>query len=173
MRDGPQALVSELIDVDPASALAIDSRNTRRMVRAIEVTLATGRPFSAWQRKETPEFASSVIGLHMDRAALYHRIDARVDGMLASGLVDEVRQLNAAGCACALPSMASIGYREACAHLRGELTLREAAARIKTESHRLARMQQTWFRPQDPRIRWLEADSADLGARARSLLAPP
>jgi tRNA dimethylallyltransferase len=171
-RDGPEALVSELIDVDPASAFAIDARNTRRMIRAIEVTLATGRPFSAWQQKATPEFASSVIGLRMDRAALHHRIDERVDSLLESGLVDEVRRLNAAGYGCALPSMASIGYREACAHLRGELTLAEVSARMKTESHRLARMQHTWFRAADPRIHWLEADSPNLAAKARSLLAP-
>jgi tRNA dimethylallyltransferase len=171
-RDGPEALVSELIDVDPASAFAIDARNTRRMIRAIEVTLATGRPFSAWQQKTTPEFASSVIGLRMDRATLYRRIDERVDSMLESGLLDEVRRLNAAGYGCPLPSMASIGYREACGHLRGELTLAEVSARMKTESHRLARMQHTWFRPEDPRIHWLDADSPDLAAKARSLLAP-
>jgi tRNA dimethylallyltransferase len=170
-RDGPEALVSELVDVDPASAFAIDARNTRRMIRAIEVTLATGRPFSAWQRKVRPEFVTAVIGLQMDRAALHRRIDERVDVMLASGLVDEVRQLNAAGYGCALPSMASIGYREACAHLRGELTLAEASTRIKTESHRLARMQHTWFRPEDARIQWLEACSPDLVRNARALLA--
>ena len=170
-RDGPEALVSELLDVDPASAIDIDTRNTRRVIRAIEVTLATGRPFSAWQQKVQPEFTASVIGLRLDRTALYQGIDDRVDAMLSSGLVDEVRQLNAAGYGCALPSMASIGYREICAHLRNELTLDDAAARIKTETHRLARMQHTWFRAADPRIRWLDAGSPDLLDRARSLLA--
>jgi tRNA dimethylallyltransferase len=170
-RDGPEALVSELVDVDPTSAFAIDARNARRMIRAIEVTLATGRPFSAWQRKVRPEFATSVIGLQMDRAALHRRIDERVDVMLASGLVDEVRQLNATGYGCVLPSMASIGYREVCAHLRGELTLAEASTRIKTESHRLARMQHTWFRPQDARIHWLGAGSPDLAHDAQALIA--
>ncbi len=170
-RDGPAALASELLAVDPVSAADIDVRNTRRVVRAVEVTLATGRPFSAWQKKVKPDFESSVIGLRLERAALYERIDHRVDVMLASGLVDEVRKLLAAGYGCALPSMASIGYREICAHLRNELTLAEAVARIKTETHRLVRLQHAWFRLADPRIHWLDAGSPDLVEQARALIA--
>ncbi len=167
---GPDALIRELLDVDPASALNIDARNVRRVIRAIEVTRATGRPFSAWQRKVAPDFETTIIGLQMERRALYARIDARVDAMLAAGLVDEVRSLNAAGYGCDLPSMASIGYRQVCAHLRGDLSLAEATAQIKTETHRLARMQHTWFRAADPRIRWLDPDAPDLLGDARSIL---
>jgi tRNA dimethylallyltransferase len=168
---GPDALVSELQDVDPVSAINIDPRNVRRVIRAIEVTLATGRPFSAWQQKVAPDFETTIIGLRMERRALYARIDARVDAMLARGLVDEVRSLNAAGYSCDLPPLASIGYRQICAHLRGDLALEEATAQIKTETHRLARMQHTWFREADPRIHWLAADAPDLLAAARSILA--
>jgi tRNA dimethylallyltransferase len=107
-----------------------------------------------------------VLGLRLERADLHRRIDARVDAMMAGGLVDEVRRLNAAGYGCELPSLASIGYREVCEHLRGDCSLDEAAARIKTETHRLARMQHTWFRATDERIRWLDAAAPDLLERA-------
>jgi tRNA dimethylallyltransferase len=163
---GPDALFNELIDVDPASALNIDTRNVRRVIRAIEVTLATGRPFSAGQQRSAPTFETSIIGLELERPALYARIAARVDAMLGAGLLEEVRRLNATGFGCDLPSFASIGYRQICAHLRGELTLAEAAAQIKTETHRLARMQRTWFRPNDARIRRLDAASPGLVAEA-------
>ncbi len=86
--------------------------------------------------------------------------------MIAAGLVDEVRGLIERGYGCDLPSMASIGYRQVCQHLRGELSLEEAAERIKTETHRLARMQHTWFRADDARIAWLDAGAADLVERA-------
>jgi len=83
-----------------------------------------------------------------------------------------VRRLNAAGYGCELPSMASIGYREVCDHVRGEMSLDEAAARIKTETHRLARMQHTWFRADDARIAWLDAGAPDLAQRAAVLVQP-
>lgn len=167
-RDGAAALVRELHDVDPASAIAIDPRNVRRVIRAIEVTRATGRPFSVWQEKTAPGFETTIIGLRMERGPLYHRIDARVDAMLAAGLVEEVQRLNAAGYGCDLSSMASIGYRQVCAYLRGELPLADAVAQIKTETHRLARMQHTWFRESDPRIHWLDAESSALLSAARA-----
>jgi tRNA dimethylallyltransferase len=168
-REGVAALLEDLRAIDPESARTIDPSNARRIIRAIEVTRATGRPFSAWRKKDPPQFESRIIGLRMERDALYSRIDQRVDGMMAAGLVEEVRRLNAAGYGCDLASMASIGYREVCAHLRGELTLADVAARIKTETHRLARMQHTWFREDDPRIAWLDADAADLVERATAV----
>jgi tRNA dimethylallyltransferase len=170
--DGLASILEELRLVDPASAASIDPNNARRIIRAIEVTRATGRPFSEWREKGEPEFSATILGLRLTRPDLYRRIDARVDGMIGAGLVDEVRRLNHAGFACDLPSMASIGYREICEHLRGESTLAEAVARIKTETHRLARMQHTWFRAGDPRIQWLDADAPDLLERAMSIAGP-
>ena len=164
--EGAAALLEDLRAIDPESARTIDPNNARRIIRAIEVTRATGRPFSEWRKKDAPSFESRIIGLRMEREALYRRIDQRVDGMMAAGLVEEVQRLNAAGYGCDLAPLASIGYREVCAHLRGELTLAEAAARIKTETHRLARMQHTWFREDDPRIAWLDADAVDVVERA-------
>ncbi len=169
-QQGHDALMAELRAIDPASANAIDARNIRRVIRAIEVTRATGQPYSAWQQKATPAFDATVIGLRVERSELHRRIDGRVDGMMAAGLSDEVRRLNTAGYGCDLPSMMSIGYRQICAHLAGSLSLDDAVAQMKTETHRLARMQHTWFRPADRRIHWLDATSQRLGGQALSLL---
>jgi len=143
--------------VDPAAAARIGPANRRRLIRALEVYEATGRPISYWQTKEPPGFETTVIGLLLPREELYRRIDERVDVMMQGGLIEETRRLLAMGYARELPSMSGIGYKEACAHLAGELTLTEAAARTKTETHRLARHQNSWFKPADPRIRWLDA----------------
>ncbi len=164
-RAGVEELIAQLRAIDPASANSIDPRNIRRVIRAIEVTQATSRPFSEWQVKHPPPFAGRTIGLRVDRDTLYARADARVDAMMASGFVDEVRRLNADGYTCDLPPLRSIGYAQICAHLADELPLDAAVARIKTETHRLARMQHTWFRDDDPRIAWIDASAADTAAR--------
>jgi tRNA dimethylallyltransferase len=161
---GADAVAGLLREVDPASAENIDARNTRRVIRAIEVTRATGRPFSAWQTRDAPQ-DTSIIGLRLARNELYRRIDARVDAMIESGLVAEVQVLSEEY-GCDGSALSGIGYRQVCEHLRGECSLEEAIARIKTETHRLARMQHTWFRDDDPRIRWLSADAPDLLAQA-------
>lgn len=165
-REGPEALVAELRRVDPESAARIDPRNVRRVIRALEVYRVTGRPLAAWRTHETPQFESIVLGLSCERAELYRRIDARVDVMIDAGLVAEVRGLLERGYACDLPSMSGIGYRQVCQHLAGELALDEAVARIKTETHRLARMQHTWFRAGDARIHWIGLTAADPFAEA-------
>ncbi len=142
--------------IDPVAAERIGPANRRRLIRALEVFEATGRPISYWQAKEPPGFDTLVIGLSLPRDELYGRIDQRVEWMIAAGLVDEARRLLAMGYGRELSSMSGIGYKDACAHLAGEMTLAEAAARIKTETHRLARHQNAWFKANDPRIRWLE-----------------
>jgi tRNA dimethylallyltransferase len=164
--DGASALLDVLRRIDPESATTIDPRNVRRVIRAIEVTRATGRPFSLGRAKEQPPFDATIVGLRLDRDRLYACIDARVDAMIEQGFVDEVRRLNSAGLGCELASMASIGYREICAYLHDELTLGAAINRIKTQTHRLARMQNTWFRADDTRIQWLDAEASDLIERA-------
>jgi tRNA dimethylallyltransferase len=156
------SLLQALKEVDPLSAGRIDPNNLRRLIRAIEVTRATGRPFSEWQAKEQPEFEAVVVGLRLDRRALHERIDARADAMFAGGLIEEVRGLNARGYGCELPAMSGIGYRQACQYLAGEISQADAIARTKTETHRLARMQHAWFKPGDARIKWLDAASATL-----------
>jgi tRNA dimethylallyltransferase len=156
-QEGVDALHRELARVDPQAAAGIDPRNVRRVIRALEVYQATGRPISFWQEKAPPGWDTLILGLTCPREELYRRIDIRVDGMMEVGLVGEVRGLLAMGYSRELPSMSGIGYREVGQHLAGDLDLPTAVARIKTATHRLARQQGTWFRRDDPRIRWLAA----------------
>ncbi len=160
-REGAAALHGALARVDPQAAARIDARNVRRVVRALEVYQATGRPISFWQEKAPPSWETLIIGLTCPRDELYRRIDARVDAMMAAGLVDEVRGLLAMGYTPELPSMSGIGYREVCQYLAGELAPPAAVARMKTATHRLARQQATWFRDDDGRIRWIDVSVGD------------
>ena len=153
---GAGALHRELAQVDPQAASRIDPRNVRRVIRALEVYETTGCPISFWQEKAPPSWDTLILGLTGPRDELYQRIDARVDGMMATGLVGEVRGLLAMGYKADLPSMSGIGYREVCQYLASELDLPAAVAHIKTATHRLARQQATWFRGDDPRIRWID-----------------
>jgi tRNA dimethylallyltransferase len=155
-REGPEALHQELARVDSRAAESIDRRNVRRVVRALEVYQATGRPISFWQEKAPPDWEVLILGLACARDDLYRRIDGRVDGMTEAGLVDEVRGLLAMGHDRELTSMSGIGYREIVQYLLGELDLSTAVQRIKTATHRLARQQATWFRRDDSRIRWID-----------------
>jgi len=164
----PTELIEELRRVDPEAEAFVDPRNVRRVVRALEVYHATGKPFSYWRTKEPPPFESLIIGLKLTREELYRRIDGRVEGMFAAGLLDEIRGLLARGFSRELPSMSGIGYREASEHLAGEIDLKRAIERTKTGTHRLARHQNSWFKQSDPRIDWIEGDNplkAALGLR--------
>lgn len=146
-----------LAALDPEAG--VDPLNPRRLVRAIEVVTATGRPFAA-SRRAAPAREALVFGLTMPRDNLYARIDARYDQMVAAGWIDEVRWLLDRGYRRDLPSMSSLGYRELAAHVAGELSLDEALARAKLSCHRYARSQYNWFKPADPRIHWLDARGA-------------
>lgn len=167
----PEELLAELRRIDPESQEFIQPQNVRRVIRALEVYHVTGKPLSHWRTKDAPDFASLVIGLRSPREALYERIDARVDAMMAAGFLDEVRGLTSRGYGCELPSMSGIGYRELCAHLRGEMSLAEATARTKTGTHRLARHQNAWFKAGDERIHWREAGQ-DAAPEATALVEP-
>lgn len=158
---GPSELTRWLQHLDPQAAERIDPRNVRRVVRALEVTLISGRPITELQKKSPPPYNIHIIGLNRPRASLYDRIDHRVERMLADGLVKEVAGLKAQGCGAQLPAMSGLGYRQILACLRGEMTLDEATDRIKFETHRFARQQATWFRQDDPRIFWFDLDEPD------------
>jgi len=160
-REGAQSLIDELERVDPEYVARMDSANVRRLIRAMEVYYRTGRTPSSCATRTPPDFSWTAIGLDCPREVLYPRIDARVDAMMAAGLLDELRRLIESGYDCDLSSMAGIGYRQLCQHLAGELSLVEAIERIKTATHRLARMQSTWFRRDDERIRWLDITAGD------------
>jgi tRNA dimethylallyltransferase len=148
------SLHQELQSIDADAAAKIDPRNIRRVVRALEIYYATGQPPSKLRGKREPSFPILVIGLTQERSQLYRRIDERADEMIKRGLVEEVQELLRKGYRSSLPSMSGIGYRQITQFIRGEMTLLEAVDKMKSETHRLARHQYAWFRPNDSRIRW-------------------
>ena len=154
---GHEALRARLAEIDPVSAARIDSRNVRRVVRALEIHLLTNQlPSRVRKRSETP-FRSLKILLSLPRRELYARIDNRSERMIERGLVDEVRGLLARGFSPDLPAMSAIGYRQIVAHLQGKMTLDEALAEIRRASRRLVRHQANWFKEDDPRNHVFEA----------------
>mgnify|MGYP001235135299 CR=1 FL=1 len=159
---GVAALAARLAQLDPKSAAQIDLRNPRRVLRALEIVLLTGQSKVDLEGSSTPPYRMLLIALSRPRSDLHRRIDARVDEMFAQGLVAETQRLLAAGYGPALPAMTSLGYREVIAYLAGRMTLGEAAARIKTETHRFVRHQDTWFRKLG-NLHWFDLTRQDEG----------
>lgn len=154
--EGLQSLYAELERIDPQAAQRIDAKNARRVVRALEVALSGGRAADR-PRKIAPDYDTLILGVKMERAALYRRIDERVDEQIAAGWVDETRALLAAGYHAGHSALSGLGYGELMAHIGGTLSLADAVERIKFRTHRYARQQHNWFRWDDERIRWLDA----------------
>lgn len=155
---GAEALHARLAALDPAAAARIDYRNIRRVIRALEVCIVTGRPISELQGKEPPPYSIGRIGVTRPRPILYERIDRRVDAMIEAGLVEEVRRLADAGYDWNLPAMTGLGYRQIGLYLRGEATLDEAIALVKQVTRRFVQQQYNWFPLDDPAIRWLDPE---------------
>ncbi|GAB4496103.1 MAG: tRNA (adenosine(37)-N6)-dimethylallyltransferase MiaA [Anaerolineales bacterium] len=151
---GAQELHRRLSLLDPQAAAAIQWQNLRRTVRALEVIFSTGKRFSEQRRRTESPYRLLTIGLTRSRPELYARIDARIQTMLATGLIDEVRGLLAHGYGRDLPAMSAIGYREIAAHLAGEITLEEATTQMKRLTRQFVRRQANWFSPADPQIHW-------------------
>jgi tRNA dimethylallyltransferase len=172
--DGVEALHAELAAVDPALAARVEPRDRKRIVRALEVFTLTGVPMSEHQRRHdhkvvAPRYPHRKVGLAPPRDRLYPTIDARVDAMIAAGLLAEVRGLRAAGYLPPLRSQQAIGYAELHEHLAGRLDLSAAVALVKRNSRRYARRQLAWYRP-DPSVSWAASAAAvDLGALAAYL----
>ncbi len=158
-KEGAPALHARLEALDPAAARRIDPRNVRRVIRALEVCLATGRPISQQQAKAPPPYRILILGLQVARAVLYERIDRRVEAMMAAGLEDEVQRLVVAGYDFGLPAMSGVGYGQFRPYLAGEASLEDTVQAIKRASRRFVRHQANWFQPGDSRIHWLDASS--------------
>lgn len=158
-REGKEAVFARLAALDPASAARIDPRNLRRVIRALEVTLTLGRPFSQAQSKAPPPYRILQIGLTRPRPALYARADARIEAMIAAGFVEEVGRLLAAGFGPDLPSFSSLGYRELAAHLAGEMSLDEAIILLRRHTREFIRRQYNWFSLSDPAIAWFDLET--------------
>jgi tRNA dimethylallyltransferase len=145
---GVGPILERLAAIDPEGA-ARTGPNLRRIIRALEVHEATGVPFSELTSRDDVPFRSLEFELWIPREALYLRIDARVDEMIALGLADEVRSLLAVGHNPGLPSFSSIGYRQLMPAIAAGGDLEPAIERIKLDTHRLVRHQQTWLRKND------------------------
>ncbi len=166
---GATALHARLAAIDPEAAMGIQPTNVRRVIRALEVYEVTGQPISAQQTKEPPSYRITTLWLTLPAPMLYARIDERVDGMMAVGLLDEVRGLVERGYGWELPAMSSLGYREFQPYFAGEATLEEAVQRLKFNTHAFARRQASWFR-RLPNITQLRADATNLVEQALQTL---
>ena len=160
---GARGLLGELRKVDPERAEKLHPGDKKRIVRALEVFILTGKTITEHDRETKaipPRWEAAKIALDFEsRQTLYDRIDRRVDDMFARGLMDEVRSLLSSGVPDDCTAMQAIGYKEAVAALRGECSVEEARARIQQESRRYAKRQLTWFR-RDKEIEWHRFGSA-------------
>ena len=162
---GPDALHARLEEVDPQAARKIHPNDKRRVIRALEVYVTTGRPISdMWRegrRRKRARFDRLVmIGLVRERASLYERIEHRCDKMIKMGLVEETRQLLEHGYSRTLTSGQALGYKETVRYLKGECSLEEAVELIKRDTRRYAKRQLIWFRA-DPRVEWLDVGALE------------
>jgi tRNA dimethylallyltransferase len=161
---GPESLHRRLAALDPVTAARLHPRDLVRLTRALEIALSTGEPPSALRGRRRGGRATAYrvlqIGLTMARETLYARLDARVDRMLAGGLLQEVEALLAAGYAPGLPAMQGIGYRHLVPVLDGGVSLAEAVRAVKRDTRHYAKRQWTWF-GRDDRVRWVAVDPDD------------
>lgn len=161
-RDGIDALYARLSEVDPPSAAAIHKNNVKRVLRALEIYLVTGKPKSEWDaesHKAPPAFDACYVGLdYCDRSILHDRINRRVRQMLDHGLLNEVQRLYREGY---LPdgstAAQAIGYKEFLAYLHGEMTQEDACTKLCAATRQYAKRQLTWFR-RNPQMHWLYPD---------------
>lgn len=155
---GVEKLHERLALIDPQSASRMDPRNLRRIVRALEVILLSGRRFSKQVEQHEVPYEVLQIGLTRSRASLYQRIDKRLDAMLEAGWEAEVERLLAAGYGPELPSMSAIGYAQLAQVQKGEMERAEALRLIKQKSRAFVRRQANWFKLDDPAITWFDLD---------------
>ena len=166
--DGPAALHAALATRDPAAAAVIDPRNVRRVVRALEVTESTGRPFSSVGPGLARYSATEVtqLGIALDAARVDGAIAARFERWMAAGLLYELRGLLAAPGGLSRTARQAAGYRQLLEHLEQGVPLETATAAAVAATRRLARRQWRWFR-RDPRVAWV----ADADAAAAAIIA--
>ncbi|HTR82355.1 MAG TPA: tRNA (adenosine(37)-N6)-dimethylallyltransferase MiaA [Bacteroidota bacterium] len=170
--EGAEALLDELRKVDPKAASKMLPSNQRRIVRALEVYYATGKPISQHHGEHAPRspFDPLFIGLQWDRKILYERINGRVEKMLAAGFLDEVKELIGKGYDDRFKSLQTVGYKEAFAFFRKEISYDRMVELMKQNTRRFAKRQLTWFR-RDERIRWFEVhDEAEIPRIAEEVL---
>ncbi len=145
----PQALHAELARRDPLTAARLRPTDPQRIVRALEVLEATGRPLAQWQATKQPPLLPLAnvfpLTMNVDRAELYRRCDARFDAMVAQGAIEEARTVAALGLDASLPAMRAVGLPPLLAFSRGEIAFEEAAERAKTATRNYAKRQISWI----------------------------
>lgn len=154
--DGAAALHAELAALDPVAASRMEPGNARRVVRALEVCLGSGRPFSSFGPglDQYPTVPFRMVGLQWARPVLAVRIAERVHRMMEAGLLDEVRALRSAPGGLSRTARQALGYKELLDHLEGRCSLDEAVDTVILRTRQFAVRQERWFR-RDPRIRWV------------------
>ncbi len=169
---GPDAVYELLAARDPEAAALIHPNNVRRVVRALEMLdegTSYAQQHAGFSARESV-YPCAIVGLEMDRAVLYSRIDARVDRMLAEGLLGEVEDLLGKGLRDALTSAQAIGYKELVRVVEGDAPLEAAVEQMKRATRRYAKRQLTWFRA-DPRLRWIDVTGLDTAEAADAVMA--
>jgi tRNA dimethylallyltransferase len=158
--EGLETLVEELHQRDPEHWEIVDRQNPRRVIHALEICIMTGQTYTSFRKaeKKARPFDIIKIGLNRDREELYNRINCRVDQMMADGLLDEVKRMNAYRNVNALNT---VGYKELFNYLDNVWTLEEAVERIKGNTRRYARKQLTWFK-RDTEMRWFHPDDKQM-----------
>jgi tRNA dimethylallyltransferase len=165
------AMFDELSGLDPLAASRIEPANRRRILRALEVTLGAGRPFSSFGPglEQYPPALFSMVGLEIDIHLLRDRIAARYDQQLRAGFLAEVELLRALPGGVSRTARQALGYRELFDHLDNGTPLDDAMATAVTRTNQFARRQLRWFR-RDPRIRWIPSDGTTDGNALAVLL---
>lgn len=168
--NGIDGLRKQLKELDPEQYEVVDLQNHRRIIRALEVCLSTGKPYSSFLRKtkKLRDYRVIKIGLEIDRDELYGKINNRVEDMIKAGLEEEVRSL--------VPfkgynALNSVGYREMLQYLEGNASLEETVELIKRNTRRFAKRQLTWFK-RDDKIHWFDPQQrADIMDYVASIIA--
>jgi tRNA dimethylallyltransferase len=160
-KTGISYLQEQLEKLDPDYYAVVDTGNPQRMMRALEVTIGTGKPYSTFLKgkENLRNFTPIIIGLEADREIMYDRINRRVDLMLADGLLAEAEQLYPHK---SLNALQTVGYRELFDFIDGKLTLEAAVEEIKKNTRRFAKRQMTWFR-RNENTKWFDFLAAEQG----------
>lgn len=167
---GKEWLHAKLQTLDPEAATAIDLRNARRTIRALEVIFTTGRKFSEQRAQSDSPYQLITIGLTRPREELYRRVDERIEEMFAKGFLEEVKGLVERGYSPSLPSMSAIGYGECISVIRGSMTVDQAKVEMKRKTRIFVRRQANWFKESDPHILWFHAERMDSPAEIEEFI---
>ena len=150
---GIKKLQDQLKLLDPVSHDAIDINNPRRLIRALEVSISTGKSYSSFlkKKKKKRDFNIIVLGINQDRSELYNKINTRVDNMVESGLINEAKELYSLK---SLKALNTIGYSEVFNYIENKYSLEECISEIKKNTRRYAKRQLTWFKSID-KVEWI------------------